>query len=97
MNDGRDRSPKGMKYGLSNGAQGSRLYGGPNDSELDSLSTGPLAYPIARSLALLTRSLAHFAHSLARGKGVILDEMNASPAYSFNPLCGRWTRFKQWI
>ena len=32
-------------------------------------STGPLARPFARSLAPLTRSLAHFAHSLARGKG----------------------------
>ena len=31
-------------------------------------STGPLARPFARSLAPLIRSLAHFAHSLARGK-----------------------------
>ena len=31
-------------------------------------STGPLARPFARSLALLTRALAHFAYSRARGK-----------------------------
>ena len=30
--------------------------------------TGPFARPFARSLAPLIRSLAHFAHSLARGK-----------------------------
>ena len=64
-----------------------RLHGGPNDSGIDSLSTGPLAHPFACSRAPLTRSLvpdcslcsrlplrslvrslAHFAHSLARGK-----------------------------
>ena len=71
---------------------GSR-HGGPNDSGIDSLSTGPLARPFALSLAPLTRlltppySLAHFAHSLARGKEVFLYEMKASPASSFNPLC----------
>ena len=79
--------------------------GGPNDSKIDSLSTGPLARPFACSLAPLThllaldclhcsrsplrslvRLLAHFAHSLARGKEVLFYEMNASPAYIFNPL-----------
>ena len=51
-------------------------HGGPNDSGIDSLSTGPLARPFARSLAPdcslrsrpPLRSLAHFTHSLARGK-----------------------------
>ena len=74
------------------------MYGGPNDSGIDSLSTGPLARLFVRSLApdcslrlrpplrSLVRSLAHFAHSLARGKEVYLYRMNASPAYSFNPL-----------
>ena len=33
-------------------------HGGPNDSGIDSLSTGPLARLFARSFALLTRSLA---------------------------------------
>ena len=74
------------------------MYGGPNDSGIDSLSTGPLARLFVRSLApdcslrlrpplrSLVRSLAHFAHSLARGKEVFCNEMNASITFSFNPL-----------
>ena len=36
----------------------SDLHDGPNDSGIDSLSTGPLARPFALSLAPFTRSLA---------------------------------------
>ena len=35
-----------------------RAHGGPNDSEIDALSTGPLARLFVRSLAPHTRSLA---------------------------------------
>ena len=34
------------------------MHGGPNDSGIDSFSTGSLARPFARLLALLTRFLA---------------------------------------
>ena len=34
------------------------VHGGPNDSGIDSLRTGPLTRPFARSLAPLTHSLA---------------------------------------
>ena len=72
---------------LHDANQCAQHQGGSNDSGIDSLNTGPLARPFARSLAPLTRelapdcslrsrpplrslvhSLAHFAHSLARGK-----------------------------
>ena len=49
-------------------------HGGPNDSGIDSLSTGPLARPFTHSLVPLT------------GERFFLYEMNASPTYCFNPL-----------
>ena len=45
--------------------------------EIDVLSAGPSACPLARSLS----------HSRAHGKEVYAFEMNASISYSFNPQC----------
>ena len=59
------------------------VHGGPNDSGIDSLSTGSLAHPFAHLLATLTSLTASLV-----GMRFFWYEMNASPAYSYNPLCG---------
>ena len=46
--------------------------------EIDVLSAGPSACPLARSLT----------HSRAHGKEIYVKNLNASISHSFNPLCG---------
>ena len=61
------RCEAGVRNDSGHSVDGSHaLWSGTNKNR--DVSTGPLARPFAHSFAPLTRSLAHFAHSLARGK-----------------------------
>ena len=62
-------------------------------------SLAPLTHSLAPQCSLRSRSAAlipsfarSLTHSGAHGKGVFAFELNASISKGFNPLCGLWTR-----